>query len=134
MSMNKIKLNKFLSLVLQHQPQVAGLVLDENGWTDIDSLIAGSAKAGKSIDRAQQEQVVLESDKQRFIIDGDKIRANQGHSIKVDLALTPVQPPNSLFHGSVEKFMERIMADGLKKMNRHHVHLSPYIATAEESR
>lgn len=124
------KISKFLSLVLRHQPEVAGLELDENGWVDIDTLIEGCKKAGNSISREQLETVVAESDKQRFIIDGDLIRANQGHSVKIDLELKPVMPPEVLFHGSVDKFMEKIMAEGLQKMNRHHVHLSPDMATA----
>jgi len=130
--MSSTKISKFLSLVLRHKPEAAGVKLDENGWVDIDLLIAGAENAGKLFDRGQLERVVRESDKQRFIIDGDKIRANQGHSVKIDLELIAVAPPDELFHGTVDRFMDKIMSEGLKKMKRHHVHLSPDIETAEK--
>jgi len=130
--MNSTKISKFLSLVLRHKPEVAGLELDENGWVDINSLLSGAKKAGNSFSREQLEQVVLKSDKQRFIIDGNKIRANQGHSVKIDLNLEPVKPPEVLFHGTVQRFLEKIMVEGLQKMKRHHVHLSPDVTTAEK--
>jgi len=130
--MNSKKVSKFISLVLRHKPEVAGLKLDKNGWVSIDSLIAGAEKAGQYFDRDQLQRVVQESDKQRFIIDGDNIRANQGHSVKIDLQLVAVEPPNELFHGTVDRFMAQIMAEGLKKMKRHHVHMSPDIETAEK--
>jgi len=130
--MSNTKISKFLSLVLRHKPDAAGVQLDENGWVDIDSLIAGAKKVGNIFDREQLEHVVRESDKQRFIIDGDRIRANQGHSVKIDLELRAVEPPNALFHGTVDRFMDKIMVEGLKKMKRHHVHLSQDIKTAEK--
>ena len=125
-------ISKFLSLVLRHQPEVAGLKLDRNGWVDIDSLVSGGRKAGTIFSKEQLEKIVSESDKQRFVIDGDMIRANQGHSVKIDLELSPVEPPEVLFHGTIQRFVKIIMAEGLKKMNRHHVHLSRDIATAEK--
>ncbi|MDC0435102.1 RNA 2'-phosphotransferase [bacterium] len=130
--MDKTKISKFLSLVLRHQPQTVGLDLDENGWVDIESLILGARKAGTNFSREELEQIVKESDKQRFIIDGDMIRANQGHSVNVNLELKHLEPPELLYHGTVRKFMEEISKKGLKKMNRHHVHLSPDIVTAEK--
>jgi len=130
--MNDSKISKFLSLILRHQPELAGLTLDPNGWVDIDRLIDGCAQAKKSITREQLERVVEQSDKQRFTIKGNMIRANQGHSVEVELDLKSARPPQVLFHGSVQRFMQKISAEGLQKMNRHHVHLSPDIETAEK--
>ncbi len=135
-----VKTSKFLSYVLRHRPQAIGLHLDEQGWAVIDELLekahsAGSVPAishGRKLDRALIEEVVVANDKQRFSLsaDGIKIRANQGHSIKVDLGLTAVSPPSRLFHGTATKFMESINRLGLKPRRRHHVHLSIDYKTA----
>lgn len=129
--MNNTKISKFLSLILRHKPEVGNIELDENGWADIDKLIIGASKAGNTFSKEQLFQVVKESDKQRFIIDGNLIRANQGHSVAVNLNLKPIEPPAILYHGTVEKFIDKIYSEGLKKMNRHHVHLSENTTTAE---
>lgn len=132
MNSNNTNISKYLSLVLRHQPEAAGIKLDENGWVEISSLLAGARKAGKLFDRNQLQRIVRESDKQRFVIEGDRIRANQGHSVKIDLGLSDTVPPDELFHGTVDRFIDMIMAEGLKRMNRHHVHLSPDIETAKK--
>jgi len=121
-----------MSLVLRHQPEYINLQLDENGWAQVDDLITGINKKGVRLDRPLLEEVVKQNDKQRFIIsdDGLRIRANQGHSINIDLALTPVEPPAFLFHGTVSKFMNAIKKEGLLKMTRQHVHLSEEMETA----
>lgn len=120
------KTSKFLSLVLRHEPEAIGLQLDANGWADIDTLIELANAGGKPVTRALIEQVVRESDKQRFAIsdDGLRIRANQGHSIEVDLDLTALEPPAALYHGTATRFAKSIRNLGLVKQSRQHVHLS----------
>ncbi|HFA48947.1 MAG TPA: RNA 2'-phosphotransferase [Bacteroidetes bacterium] len=126
------KLSKFLSLVLRHKPETIGIELDENGWTDIDGLISKIKKYGKPIDTETLELIVKTSDKQRFAInkDGNKIRANQGHSVKIELGYKPKCPPEILYHGTGNKYVESILKTGLVKRNRHHVHLSTNMETA----
>ena len=126
------RISKFLSLVLRHEPEKIGITLDENGWTDCRELIEAAARNGKHFDQATLFKVVRTNDKQRFALSGDasRIRANQGHSVEVDLALEAQTPPESLFHGTVEKFLDAIRETGLRKGERHHVHLSPDLVTA----
>ena len=121
-----IRQSKFLSLILRHQPGKIGLSLDAGGWADIAELLAKSADYGVLISRDELEVVVAHNDKQRFIIsaDGNRIRANQGHSIAIDLGLTPLVPPRFLYHGTAVHFLGSILEHGLKKQKRHHVHLS----------
>jgi len=128
------KISKFLSLILRHKPVSIGLLLDENGWADVQELMAKSAAGGHAFSREELEEVVKLNDKQRFAFNEDKsrIRANQGHSVDVELLLEPCQPPELLFHGTVERFLGSIRAEGLRKMNRHHVHLSAERTTAEK--
>lgn len=123
------QLSKFLSLVLRHDPGRIGLVLDGGGWAAVDDIVA---RAGFPTDAAAIAEVVRASDKQRFALspDGQRIRANQGHSFPVDLGLTPVPPPDVLFHGTAGKALPAIMAEGLRPMARQHVHLSPDPGTA----
>jgi putative RNA 2'-phosphotransferase len=127
-----IAVSKFLSLVLRHQPQSIGLVLDEAGWVDVDQLLARAATARQPLTRKLLEEVVATSDKQRFAFsaDGQRIRANQGHSVPIDLGLQPVVPPATLFHGTASRFLPSIQANGLVRGNRHHVHLSENVKTA----
>ncbi|NAS30025.1 RNA 2'-phosphotransferase [Flavobacteriaceae bacterium R38] len=129
---NNIQTSKFLSLILRHQPEKIGLKLDENGWADVQELLNKMNKHHFSIDIAELKEVVINNDKQRFIFNDDetKIRANQGHSINVDLKYKPKQPPEFLYHGTVEKFIGSIKEKGLLKMQRHHVHLSEEKETA----
>jgi putative RNA 2'-phosphotransferase len=119
------KLSKFLSRILRHQPELIGLVLDPNGWADVEELILLANEKGTPLDRAIMEQIVATSDKQRFAFNADKskIRANQGHSIAVDLNLTP-HPPEILFHGTATRFLAAIQQQGLLPGKRQHVHLS----------
>lgn len=128
---NITQISKYLSLILRHQPQSIGLVLDPNGWADVDELLN---KSKLKFSFQQLVEVVEKNDKQRFILSDDqtKIRANQGHSIKIDLDLTPQIPPPILYHGTVEKYLDSIRIEGLKKMNRNHVHLSKDIETAQK--
>lgn len=126
------KKSKFLSLVLRHEPQAAGVTLDEAGWVDVATLLSGCAKAGVHIDDAELGEIVRTSDKQRFALseDGMRIRANQGHSVEVELGYAPADPPETLWHGTAEKYAESIRRGGLVKGARHHVHLSPSAETA----
>lgn len=127
-----IKISKFLSLVLRHSPQTLGVSLDEEGWIDIDVLLEACRQSGKDISPQDLQRVVAANDKQRFVIRDGRIRANQGHSLKIDLALVPVRPLEVLYHGTASRFVEAIREQGLKKMNRQHVHLSPDLDTARK--
>ena len=126
------KLSKFLSLILRHRPEVVNLNMDENGWVNLEELIEKMNAHGKPVNLAAILEVVKNNDKQRFKIDdaGQKIRANQGHSKKVDLALQPQNPPATLYHGTATKNLTAIQKSGLQKMNRQHVHLSSDLETA----
>ena len=126
------RISKYLSLVLRHEPAAAGITLDAEGWVDVADLLAGAARHGFSFTQAELEEVVHTSDKRRFAFnaDGKQIRANQGHSVSVDLGLQSETPPRVLYHGTVERFVSSIMASGLEKRARQHVHLSSDITTA----
>ena len=124
------RLSKRLSLHLRHDPQAIGIALDAAGWVRIDTLLAALAAHGRPVTRDDLEEVVGTSDKQRFAIDGDRIRANQGHSIAVELDLPLVVPPPVLHHGTVERFLPAIRREGLRPMARHDVHLSATVDTA----
>lgn len=134
MKNRQITISKFLSKRLRHSPESIGIALDSAGWTSIDGLLAAAAAHGFAISRAELDEVVAHCEKQRFAVDasGTRIRANQGHSVALDLQLPTAVPPAELFHGTVAKFLDAILAQGLKKMGRQHVHLSVDIATAEK--
>ncbi|MFJ9244278.1 RNA 2'-phosphotransferase [Streptomyces sp. NPDC101776] len=125
-----VKVSKYLSKHLRHQPERIGLTLDEAGWVEIDTLIAACAAHGFRFNREELDHVVATNDKRRFAIEGTRIRASQGHSIEVDLGLPPATPPPYLFHGTVARNLDAIRAEGLKPMNRHAVHLSADRETA----
>lgn len=131
---NHKKLSKFLSLVLRHRPEKIGIQLTEAGWTDVNILLEKLNGTRNQIDFSVLDEIVRSSDKQRFAFNEDKsqIRANQGHSIKVDLGFSAKTPPAILFHGSAEKYLNSILEQGLNKRNRHHVHLSAELQTAEK--
>ena len=130
----RVRISKFLSLHLRHEPEGLGLELEPGGWVAVDALLAGAARKGVRISREELEEVVAKCDKQRFAFDetGTKIRANQGHSAEVDLQLEPTAPPELLYHGTAERNEVDILRDGLQKMARHHVHLSPDAETARK--
>ncbi len=124
--------SKFLSYVLRHQPDSIDITLDAQGWTEIATLMSQAARHGKRFRLEDLHEAVRTSDKQRFAIseDGLRIRANQGHSVKVDLALPVTVPPDVLYHGTASRFIASIMKDGLRPGSRHHVHLSANTTTA----
>ena len=125
-------ISKYLSLVLRHDPAAAGITLDAEGWVGVDELLAGAARHGFSFTRAELEEVVQTNEKQRFAfsVDSQRIRASQGHSVSVELGLTPETPPEVLYHGTVDRFLSSIMDQGLDKRSRQYVHLSPDVETA----
>jgi putative RNA 2'-phosphotransferase len=127
-----ISRSKFLSLVLRHDPGKIGLTLDEKGWASVEELLAKCEQAGKRIGREQLLEIVSTNDKSRFTLspDGMRIRAAQGHSVPVELGLEPVTPPAFLFHGTATRFLDSILAEGLKPQSRQQVHLSADAETA----
>lgn len=127
-----IRISKTLSYHLRHRPDELGLTLELGGWVAVAELLAALARKGKAISRAELDEVVARNNKQRFAFDetGTRIRASQGHSVAVELELEPVTPPAVLYHGTSERAMAAIEREGLKKLRRHHVHLSADVATA----
>jgi putative RNA 2'-phosphotransferase len=129
-----VTVSKFLAKHLRHAPDALGLTLRPGGWVSVDDLLAASDRAGFTISYDELLECVETNDKQRFALDatGDLIRANQGHSVAVDLQLEEKEPPDLLFHGTVERFLAAILAEGLQKGKRHHVHLSKDTETARK--
>ncbi|MEU8057713.1 RNA 2'-phosphotransferase [Microbispora bryophytorum] len=125
-----VRVSKYLAKHLRHQPERIGIELDAHGWVDIDALLTAAASHGFPISRAELEQAVAGNDKRRYVIEDDRIRASQGHTVPVDLDLPVVEPPPILYHGTVARNVEAIRAEGLRPMARHHVHLSPDRETA----
>ena len=125
------KVSKFLSFVLRHKPETINLTLDEQGWASVAELI-GKAQPQIALTPELIKQAVITNDKKRFSLSDDEqfIRANQGHSINVDLQLKPITPPECLYHGTATRFLESIEQEGLKPQQRQHVHLSSNIKTA----
>ena len=133
MSSNLTEVSKYLSYVLRHEPQSIGLELDSEGWASIAALIEGARNAGRTLDTALISSVVESNDKKRFALsnDGSRIRAVQGHSTTtVDIRRDSLQPPNVLYHGTAKRFLDSILAEGLRPGSRHQVHLSADEATA----
>ncbi|WP_313584531.1 RNA 2'-phosphotransferase [Lacrimispora sp.] len=128
------KLSKYISLVLRHDPGAAGIQLDEHGWANVEELLEGIKSTGRKIDIKMLAEIVVTDNKQRYSFNADKtlIRANQGHSIPVDVELSEQEPPELLYHGTADRFLTSIMTDGLKPMSRLYVHLSKDIETANK--
>ena len=122
----KIRASKFICLVLRHNPQAAGIDLDKNGWADTQQLLAGMAHTKHKITLDDLKEIVATDEKQRYKFGDDfaKIRANQGHSVKVDVEMKEATPPTVLYHGTAARFLDAIKAEGLRPKNRLHVHLS----------
>lgn len=130
--MDTVRTSKFLSLVLRHKPEAAGLALDDAGWCPVSELLSGCTKHGHSLSLEELKTVVTDNDKKRFQFseDGKQIRAVQGHSIEVNLQYVAAQPPDILFHGTATRFLNSIKTSGLIKGSRQHVHLSATEAVA----
>ena len=125
--------SKFIALVLRHKPEAAGIMLDGHGWAQVDELIAGVSRR-MPLTREMLEEIVRTDNKQRYSFSPDhqRIRANQGHSIPVDVELKQAVPPDTLYHGTGEKYVESILREGLLPKSRLYVHLSRDAATAEQ--
>lgn len=132
--MNDIKIGKYICLILRHKPEIIGIELDKNGWANVDELINGLKKKYPDFNREKLEYIVNTDNKQRYSLSNDKskIRARQGHSIDVDVELKELTPPELLYHGTAERFLESIMKEGLVPKSRLYVHLSKDVETAEK--
>lgn len=128
-SKNYTRISKFISLILRHKPETIGIKLDKHGWADVKELLKGV-----NISMEELEHIVDTDEKQRYSFNDNKtkIRANQGHSIEVDLELEPIEPPEYLYHGTATKFIGDIMKNGLQKQSRQYVHLSKDLDTAKK--
>ena len=131
--MNLTNLSRYMSLILRHKPEVIGITLDEHGWASVNDLICGIEKNNPGFNMDILKQIVRTDSKQRYSFNDDKslIRANQGHSVNVDVELKEKEPPEYLYHGTGEKYVESINQDGLISKSRLYVHLSKDIKTAE---
>ncbi|NKZ05027.1 RNA 2'-phosphotransferase [Actinomadura latina] len=125
-----VKISKYLAKHLRHRPERIGLTLSPEGWADVADLLAAASRNGFALTRSELEHVVSVNDKKRYELDGDRIRAVQGHSVPVELNLPPVDPPEFLYHGTVRHSADAILREGLRPMGRHAVHLSPDRETA----
>lgn len=132
MTREMIRLSRFLSLVLRHDPGCIGLTLNKQGWVEVSDLIANASRCGTDISMSKLIECVETNDKKRFAFNEDKtrIRASQGHSVDIDLGLPPRIPPHTLYHGTTVRFVDRIKNEGLTSQRRRHVHLSKDKATA----
>lgn len=126
--------SRFLSLVLRHQPDKIGIELDESGWVEIEILLNALNRNGHELSRSQLRMIVDQNDKQRFAFskDGLRIRANQGHSVEIELRHPAAEPPEFLLHGTPEKSVESIRESGLEKAKRHDVHLHEDLSVAKD--
>ncbi len=133
MTSKSVQFSKFLSFVLRHRPDAIGLTLDLQGWASIDELIVKGNASGILFDRESVLHIAKISDKGRFSLsaDGQRIRAAQGHSVEVDLDLSPREPPRILYHGTATRFVDSILSKGLQPQSRRQVHLSADEATAQ---
>jgi putative RNA 2'-phosphotransferase len=128
------QLSKLLSYVLRHNPAQIGIVLNEEGWTAVDTLLHQLQAHGYTISFALLQQIVQNNSKQRFSFNDDNsyIRANQGHSVAINAHWPQATPPSLLYHGTGSQYVDAIMQEGLQKRSRHHVHLSDNQLTALE--
>jgi putative RNA 2'-phosphotransferase len=129
------RISKTLSYHLRHRPDELGLTLGSGGWVAVDELLVALARKGKAVLRTELDEVVARNPKRRFAFDdsGTRIRASQRHSVEVDLELEPVTPPAVLYHGTSQGAIAAIEHEGLKKMRRHHVHLSARLSRTQQA-
>ncbi len=126
------RVSKYLAKHLRHAPHKIGLTLQPGGWVSVVDLLIAARNHGLPISYDDLVECVKTNDKQRFAFNesGDLIRANQGHSVEVDLQLEEREPPETLYHGTVEWSLPSILKEGLVRGKRHHVHLSKDVETA----
>lgn len=131
-SKNDVSLGRFISLILRHKPETIGIRLDEHGWAEVPELLEGINRSGRAIDMETLERIVRENEKQRYAFNQDhtRIRARQGHSLEVDVELQSRTPPDTLYHGTAERFLNSILKDGICRQSRQYVHLSREEETA----
>ena len=131
--MNLQNISRYMSLILRHKPEIIDISLDEHGWAAVNELINGIARNNEGFDMATLEEIVKTVNKQRYSFNADKtlIRANQGHSIPVDVELEEKEPPEFLYHGTGEKYVSSILEQGLIPKSRLYVHLSKDVETAK---
>ena len=131
--MNLQNISRYMSLILRHKPEIIDISLDEHGWAAVNELINGIARNNEGFDIATLEEIVKTDNKQRYSFNADKtlIRANQGHSIPVDVELEEKEPPEFLYHGTGEKYVSSILEQGLIPKSRLYVHLSKDVETAK---
>ena len=134
MTKNEQKIGRFLSLVLRHDPASIGLKLDNQGWADVNELLACLKQNGKKLSLAGLKTIVETNNKKLFSFseDGTRIRAAQGHSVDIEIKLTPQSPPKFLYHGTSARFMDMIESKGLSRMSRQHVQLCSDVRNAHE--
>ena len=127
------RISKYISLILRHKPEVIGIQLDAHGWADVNALLAGISRK-YPINRDILDEIVGRDEKQRYSFsqDGTKIRANQGHSVQVDVELPVTEPPETLYHGTAHRFAASIEVQGLLPQSRLYVHLSTDVQTARK--
>jgi putative RNA 2'-phosphotransferase len=130
--MDRRRLSRLLAYVLRHRPDAAGVELGPGGWVDVDQLVAGLRLRGRSVTAADVRQVADADTKGRYELARGRIRAAQGHSAEVDLGLRPLRPPDVLYHGTAERSIGAILAEGLRPGSRRHVHLSADVETARD--
>jgi putative RNA 2'-phosphotransferase len=130
--MDPVKASKRLAYVLRHGPDSIGIALSTDGWVDIDVLLKALATHGMRLDREELIAVVEGNDKRRFAVQENRIRANQGHSVEVELGYAAAPPPDVLYHGTASRNLTSIFAKGLVSGDRHHVHLSANVDTARK--
>lgn len=127
-----VKMGKYISLILRHKPEIINLKIDEHGWANVDDLLKGINNSGRYISKEMLNMIVETNNKKRYQYNNDhtKIRANQGHSIRVDVELHEKVPPDVLYHGTAQEYLDKIRKSGIRKMKRLYVHLSRDIETA----
>jgi putative RNA 2'-phosphotransferase len=132
--MKNHQFSKYISLILRHKPEVLGITLEATGWANVNEMLRKMQEKGMNVDLAQLKEVVAKDNKQRYAFNADqtKIRANQGHSIAVDLGFEPQTPPEFLYHGTATRFLASIQKTGLESRSRQYVHLSDNLETAQK--
>lgn len=129
----KVNISMFMSKVLRHEPHIIGITLDENGWTNLDEFNVKLKKVFNNISIDKIKYIVDTDEKKRYSILDNKIRANQGHNskLKVNLEFNKVVPNKSLYHGTIDKFINSIKENGLLPQSRQYVHLSSSLKVAK---